>query len=69
MAESWTISSVNEASRESEILMDFLLSDDLIEGRMPLDRLITRYDFADINRAAADATSGAAIKPVLLLPQ
>ncbi|HWZ67908.1 MAG TPA: hypothetical protein VNW89_08775 [Stellaceae bacterium] len=38
-------------------------------GRMPLDRLITRYDFADINRAAAGATSGAAIKPVLLLPQ
>jgi aryl-alcohol dehydrogenase len=38
-------------------------------GRMPLDRLITRYDFADINRAAADAISGAAIKPVLLLPQ
>ena len=37
-------------------------------GRMPLDRLITLYDFADINRAAADATSGAAIKPVLLLP-
>jgi Zn-dependent alcohol dehydrogenase len=69
MAESWTISSVNEASRESEILMDFSLSDDLIEGRMPLDRLITRYDCADINRAAADATSGAAIKPVLLLPQ
>ena len=33
---------------------------------MPLDRLITRYEFADINRAAADATSGAAIKPVLL---
>jgi aryl-alcohol dehydrogenase len=38
-------------------------------GKMPLDRLITRYDFADINRAAADATWGAAIKPVLLLPQ
>ena len=38
-------------------------------GRMPIDRLITRYDFAEINRAAADAASGAAIKPVLLLPQ
>jgi len=37
-------------------------------GRMPLDRLITRYDFAEVNRAAADAASGAAIKPVLLLP-
>ena len=42
---------------------------DFIPRRMPLDRLITRYDFADINRAAAGATSGAAIKPVLLLPQ
>jgi hypothetical protein len=30
---------------------------------MPLDRLMGRYDFADFNRAAADATSGAAIKP------
>jgi hypothetical protein len=36
---------------------------------MPLDRLIARYDFANFNPAAADATSGAAIKPVVLLPQ
>jgi aryl-alcohol dehydrogenase len=50
---------------------DFIprLVDLFMVGRMPLDRLIMRYDFADINRAAADATSGAAIKPVLLLPQ
>jgi aryl-alcohol dehydrogenase len=50
---------------------DFIprLVDLFMEGKMPFDRLITRYDFADINRAAADATSGAAIKPVLLLPQ
>jgi hypothetical protein len=40
-------------------LVDFFMA-----GRMPLDRLITRYDFADISRAVADATSGAAIKPV-----
>jgi len=45
------------------------LVDLLMAGSMPLDRLITRYEIADINRAAADATSGAAIKPVLLLPQ
>jgi hypothetical protein len=31
---------------------------------MRLDRLIMRYDFADFNRAAPNATSGAAIKPV-----
>jgi aryl-alcohol dehydrogenase len=35
---------------------DFIprLVDLFMAGRMPLDRLITRYDFADINRAAAD---------------
>ncbi|HTQ34273.1 MAG TPA: NAD(P)-dependent alcohol dehydrogenase [Stellaceae bacterium] len=41
------------------------LVDLFMAGRFPLDRLVTRYDFADVNRAAADATSGAAIKPVL----
>jgi aryl-alcohol dehydrogenase len=44
------------------------LVDLFMTGQMPLDRLITRYDFAEINRAAADATSGATIKPVLMLP-
>jgi aryl-alcohol dehydrogenase len=44
------------------------LVDLFMAGRFPLDRLITEYDFADINRAAADATAGAAIKPVLRLP-
>lgn len=38
-------------------------------GQFPLDRLVTRYPFADINQAAADATSGATIKPVLMLAQ
>jgi aryl-alcohol dehydrogenase len=44
------------------------LVDLFMAGEMPLDRLITRYGFTEINRAAADATSGAAIKPVLMLP-
>jgi len=50
---------------------DFIphLVDLFMAGRMPLDRLITRYAFAEVNSAAADASSGAAIKPVLLLPQ
>ena len=41
------------------------LVDLFMDGQFPLDRLVTRYDFADINHAAADATSGATIKPVL----
>lgn len=44
------------------------LVDLFMNGRFPLDRLVTRYDLADINRAAADASSGAAIKPVLAMP-
>jgi aryl-alcohol dehydrogenase len=50
---------------------DFIpqLVDLFMAGRFPLDRLITAYQFSDINRAAADATSGATIKPVLHLPQ
>jgi len=41
------------------------LVDLFMTGQFPLDRLVTRYDFTDINRAAADATSGTTIKPVL----
>lgn len=44
------------------------LVDLFMAGKLPLDRLITRYDFAEINRAAADATSGITIKPVLTPP-
>jgi Zn-dependent alcohol dehydrogenase len=46
-----------------------LLVNLFVPDRMPLDRLIARLDFADFNSAAADATSGAAIKPVVLLLQ
>ncbi len=35
------------------------------QGRFPFDRLVTFYDFDDINRAIADAKRGKTIKPVL----
>jgi aryl-alcohol dehydrogenase len=44
------------------------LADYIVAGRMPVERLITFYDLADINRAADDAAKGATIKPVLRLP-
>ncbi len=37
------------------------------QGRFPFDRLLTFYPFAEIDRAFADARSGKAIKPVLLI--
>jgi aryl-alcohol dehydrogenase len=36
-------------------------------GRFPLDRLIERYAFSDINRALHDAATCAVLKPVLML--
>jgi aryl-alcohol dehydrogenase len=35
------------------------------EGRLPVDRLIRYYDFADINQALDDAVSGRTVKAVL----
>jgi len=44
------------------------LVDRFMDGSFPMDRLVTFYEFADINRAAADAVAGTAIKPVLRMP-
>jgi aryl-alcohol dehydrogenase len=41
------------------------LIDLLMQGKMPVDRMITFYDIADINRAAQDSANGTTIKPVL----
>jgi aryl-alcohol dehydrogenase len=40
----------------------------LLQGRLPIDRMITFYPFADINRAAQDSSDGTTIKPVLRMP-
>jgi aryl-alcohol dehydrogenase len=44
------------------------LVDHIAAGRFPVERLITFYDLADINRAAAESTAGTTIKPVLRMP-
>jgi aryl-alcohol dehydrogenase len=35
------------------------------QGRFPIDRIMTYYDFDEIDRAAADAEEGKVVKPVL----
>ena len=37
-------------------------------GRFPFERMLTFYDFADINQAIADTESGACVKAVLRMP-
>jgi aryl-alcohol dehydrogenase len=44
-------------------LVDFIMA-----GRFPVERMVTFYDLADINRAAAESSSGRTIKPVLRMP-
>ena len=39
-----------------------------LEGRLPYDRLITTYDFADLPRALDDAVQGRVVKAVLRMP-
>ena len=44
------------------------LADYIMAGRFPVERMITFYDLADINRAAAESSTGKTIKPVLRMP-
>ena len=44
------------------------LVDHIVAGRFPVERLITYYDFAEINLAAAESAAGKTIKPVLRMP-
>jgi aryl-alcohol dehydrogenase len=45
------------------------LVDYIVEGRFPVEKMITWYDLADINLAAAESASGKTIKPVLRMPR
>ncbi len=38
-------------------------------GKLPVERLVTFYDFTDINQAVADSIAGKTIKPVLRMPR
>jgi aryl-alcohol dehydrogenase len=44
------------------------LVDFLMQGKMPVEKMITFYPLADINRAAQDSNDGTTIKPVLRMP-
>lgn len=37
-------------------------------GRFPMDRLVTYYDFEDINTAIDDSAAGRCVKPILRMP-
>jgi aryl-alcohol dehydrogenase len=59
-----TLVGVVEGDSVPDVLIPQLL-DLYMQGRLPFDRLVRFYDFDQINQAAADAQSGAAIKPII----
>jgi aryl-alcohol dehydrogenase len=44
------------------------LVDLIMDGKFPIEKMIKFYDFADIDLAAKESSSGVAIKPVLRMP-
>ena len=59
-----TIMGVVEGDSVPDVFVPQLL-DLYVQGRFPFDRLVTFYDFDQIGQAAAEAESGATIKPIL----
>jgi len=45
------------------------LVDFIMDGKFPIEKMITFYDLADINRAAQESSAGKTIKPVLRMPR
>ena len=58
---------VNQGRSVPRVVIPALI-DHFLAGRMPFDKLIRTYPFADINKAVHDMHTGATIKPVLLMP-
>jgi len=59
-----TLMGVVEGDSVPDVFVPQLL-DLYMQGRFPFDRLVTFYDFDQINQAAGDAESGKAIKPII----
>ncbi|HKS87326.1 MAG TPA: NAD(P)-dependent alcohol dehydrogenase [Pseudolabrys sp.] len=45
-----------------------LLVDYIVAGEFPIEKMVTFYPLADINRAAAESAAGKTIKPILRMP-
>jgi len=59
-----TIRGIIEGDANPDVFLPQLV--DLFQkGRFPIDRLVTFYSFADINRAVEDTLSGRVVKPIL----
>ena len=68
MAEGKTVMGVIEGAANPKIFIPKMV-EYYRQGRFPVDKLISFYDFKDINEAFADSHNGKAIKAVLRMPE
>lgn len=61
-----TLKAVIEGDTDPETFIPELL-DHYEQGRLPLDKLIRSYPFAQINEAVGDQLAGRVVKPILIL--
>jgi aryl-alcohol dehydrogenase len=59
-----TLMGVVEGDSVPDVFVPQLL-DLFMQGRFPYDRLVSFYDFDQINEAAADTESGVTVKPII----
>ncbi|MYL99741.1 alcohol dehydrogenase catalytic domain-containing protein [Novosphingobium sp. FGD1] len=64
----YTIKGIIEGDSQPDIFIPELIRH-YLEGRFPFDKLVTFYDFDDINRAVQDQHDGKIVKAVLKMPQ
>lgn len=62
-----SIRGVSMGDANPRVFLPYLMRE-MRQGRLPLERLVQRYEFADLSRAFADAHAGRVIKPVLVMP-
>ena len=59
-----TIRGIIEGDANPDIFLPKLVNL-FVKGRFPIDRLMTFYPFAEINRAVEESLAGSVVKPIL----
>jgi aryl-alcohol dehydrogenase len=62
-----TVRGVIQGDSDPQVFIPKLV-DLMLDGKLPVERMMTFYGLDEINRAAADAAAGTTIKPVLRMP-
>ncbi|MEC3974461.1 NAD(P)-dependent alcohol dehydrogenase [Amycolatopsis sp. H20-H5] len=65
LVKGWTFKTIIQGSSVPQLFIP-RMADLWAQGRFPFDKLIKHYEFADINAAFADSSSGATVKPVIV---